>query len=167
MDAKNMWNNLVRELESDKEILTRDDFYRFMLQWVENNLYDSINKRLSIVLNHKGVQSSDSKWKIEDEVMRLKNLSPNSKQNIAMILTDILWDYVVTKSSIECPNCGDDELSFLIARRKGNDVKEEILLSCDNCGWEQDVTGNKWVGECESIRLGTSQEMGFHKELTT
>jgi len=167
MNAKKMWNNLVSDLESTKGVNSRDEFYQFMLQWIENNLQDSMNRRIKIILKHKRVPSKGSNWKIEDEILRLKNLSPNSKENVTMILADILWDYAVTKTSIECPNCGDDELSFLIVRRIESNGKEEILLSCDNCGWEQDSIGNKWVGECESIRIGTIQELELHKELTT
>jgi len=90
---------------------------------------------------------------LHSTISRLVKQSPSSKDSITMIIRDVLWDCIVHKSEVECPNCGDDDLRVLV-----DSESREIVLACDICSWSQSKNGNKYVGD-KKLRIAERSEL--------
>ncbi len=94
---------------------------------------------------------------VQSTIARLYKYSPSSKDGITMNIRDILWDCMVHKTDIECPNCRDDNLRLMV------NISREAILVCDLCCWGQDIDGKKYTDEFH-LQIANKEDLKkFHQ----
>lgn len=79
-------------------------------------------------------------WYSFEEMLNVDILGSNvdSYERPVVIIRNVLWELLVFKSNINCPNCNYDNLRIF------TDIsKEQLFYCCDNCGYNLNAFGKK------------------------
>ncbi len=148
--CKQLWKGFCEFLETvDSENISTLQFITDLISWLKSNrkafpveVWDSyrLDQFMSMELERYDVEFNEGN--VHATVVRLHNQYPSSKDNIAMYIRDVLWDCIIYKTDVTCPNCEGADLSTMISVESG-----ETVFTCDLCYWSQDEQGYKCSGK--------------------
>lgn len=138
-----LWNSLMEKLEITTSMTSHIKYYKTLVNWLKENkqfIGEDILKRncIDILMNldfkiYINEGEPDLPF-LENELNRLKTLSPSSVDSVIMIIKQLLWDMVTIRYNGECSNCLCVDLRIVLARYKDFE-KEQIVVSCEQCGF--------------------------------
>lgn len=150
MRFKTIMDSYLKMLSEKNTLTSYSAYFLSITSWIKNNLSfitDEIieKNRVDILLKLNVddylVDYSDIILSAEKE--RFEKIKIRNIEELIMIISDTLWEMVTIKSKINCPNCLYDELRFLKVIGKN----EKIVLSCETCGWCQNIDSSKYYNE--------------------
>jgi transcription elongation factor Elf1 len=149
-DVESLW---VDFLENIKSTATYIDYYISIVSWVKQNkknlgkeLIDTSRLGILLSLDPKLYISTNPEISLGLELNRLGRIQPRKLETIIMVIENTIWDLVTIRSRIDCPNCSDDELRYVLIKKEGN-RDYELLLECETCGWIENLNRKKWNGK--------------------
>ena len=153
---RKMWNAFLR-LENNPTIFNSYyDYFMTLSNWVKDNaqrIGDEIIEKnsLSTLIN---IDSEDLKkyiidnpeisFKHEPERMFGDREKPKHTDTLIMWISNTLWDLVRQYSGIDCPQCMDGDLQYLIAEVIAT-KERKLILECEYCYWTQNSDGTEYT----------------------
>lgn len=162
--AAKLWNGFVEMLKCTETLKDYNSYYLAIVSWLKINFNDFKKdilrkNRLDILIHlDPSIYITDKPdILLNMELKRLGAKPPASIDNLAMMIGDTLWDMVTIKSGKDCPNCNYDELRFLLVK---NELDEEsLILSCDSCGWTENIDGTLWNQNTTNVVPANKQDL--------
>ncbi len=103
------------------------------------------------------VDGTALRWDVPDSpcVVRsiksvLERVVPSSVESLLSLLDEILRDLLVFKSSVRCPQCGDDDLRCFYSCDHS-----VVVLNCDVCDWSEAEEGQSYKQDWDLIPAPT------------
>ncbi len=142
-----LWDSLLERSQLLGQDISKTEYFLMLSQWVLDHSDDIGAEAIKIyglrrlcelppdlyAIDHADVD-------VQGEIAALEHVKPTSRDVLAMILRDQLWDLVAFRSQILCPNCGQEDLRILSTGDCG------LILACDRCIWSQDDHGVQYKG---------------------
>lgn len=149
---------------SSQEIENYLEYYNYICIWIKKNSFRIDNKLIKLEGLDSLIEIDASKYipdnlnfNFEKEILRWKKFSFNSVSGLVMILKDTLWEMVTWEFPYKgCPIC-DQEIR--IVKVRNNLTKEEkFIYRCEECPWEENITG-KWQTDenCDYLPVTTEE----------
>lgn len=129
-----LWGNYLETISDKNTFESYRAYYSATVKWFRKHMYcftpeiirvNNLDFLLNIDIDGYITESPDIQ--LETEYERLKNLNPNNKHTVAMLIADNLRKMISIKSETDCPVC-DNEMIFCTGDNK-------IFLSCEVCGY--------------------------------
>ena len=161
--ADNVWQNLsslISQIEEDKTY----DFLNTVKQWVEENQrilggsdFAKGRPALSLLLEGKAYQFPINRSIKAARYLKRLVISmpiPKNVEDMADRLETAIREFAVFTEWQDCPVCQEGYLGYW-----SEPLTKRLVLSCPECGWQQDLNGQEWV---ESLPLlpASIQELG-------
>lgn len=155
-----------RKIYEQKTILSSYiNYYNALVLWLkEHSNLLSIEQlktnRLDILLNIDSQKYviSNPELSLNQEYKRIGERDYETIEELIMSISTTLWDLVTIRTGIDCPNCIDDELRYVIAENKEKGI-HELLLECETCGWTEHSDGKQWKEEIVNIIPASMEEI--------
>ncbi len=146
MNWKKLYPTLVPELQSLDSDVDRLKLLQRLQIWLKGSVHKfSPEIRAAYELDEYAALDlerfpiSESSLSPAEEVHQLLALPPQSMDNLAMRLRDVIWQGITVESPIECPIC-----NYLQLRILEDPLTHEVVFACDLCAWAQTENGEEW-----------------------
>lgn len=161
--AKKLSIDFVKFISSQK-IENYLDYYNYICLWIKKNSFRIDNKLIKMEGLDSLIEIDASKYipdnlnfNFTKEVLKWEEDLPSKVGELLMVLRDTLWEMVTWEFPYKgCPIC-DQEIR--IVKVRNNLTKEEkFIYRCEECPWEENITGEWQTDEnCDYLPVTTEE----------
>lgn len=149
---------------SSQTIETPLEYYNSICLWIKKNSFKIDNTLIKkygldslIEIDASKYIPNNLNFSFEKEVFRWKKFSFSSISGLVMILKDTLWEMVTWEFPYKgCPICHQE--IRIVKVRNNLTKKEKFIYRCEECPWEENITG-KWQTDenCDYLPVTTEE----------